>query len=197
MSIGLIGFFQRQVNARSFNMSLGVNSRVMTRSLLACLASCCLIGCGGESGQVPVARTSGVVTYQGKPVENADVIFVPEGVSRTASGRTNANGEFTMSTYNTDDGAIVASNAILVIKESATSSSAPPDMSKIGNDEEAGKKAIAEYQQKMTSSQMNAKTKKELGPSAIPRKYSDLKSTPLKRSVVAGEKNHFKIDLAD
>ncbi|MCX7421177.1 MAG: hypothetical protein NT013_16770 [Planctomycetia bacterium] len=153
-------------------------------------------GCG-ESGLIPVARTSGVVTYQGKPVEGADVIFVPEGISRTASGRTNASGEFSMTTYNTNDGAIVALNTILVVKEADQASSAPPDMSKIGTDEEGGKKAMAEYQKKMLSTPMNAKAKKESGPALIPRKYSDLKTSGLKLSVVAGEKNHFKIELKD
>ena len=169
--------------------------KTVRESSLVCTVLFFSFGCS-ESGQIPVARTSGVVTYQGNPVEDADVIFVPEGISRTASGRTNASGEFSITTYNTDDGAVVALNTILVVKE-VQASSAPPDMSKIGVDEDRGKKAMAEYQKKMLNTPMNAKAKKESGPALIPRKYSDLKSTPLKLSVVAGGKNHFKIELKD
>ena len=164
--------------------------------LLICIVSTISLGCGG-SGDVPVARTSGVVTYQGKPVVDADIIFVPDGVSRTANGRTNDNGEFSMTTFNTGDGAIIALNTILVVKEATQATSAAADMSKIGTDEEGGKKAMAEYQKKMLSTPMNAKAKKESGPALIPRKYSDLKTTGLKFFVVAGEKNHFKIELKD
>ncbi len=171
-------------------------TKIVRAFVLLHVVLCFSFGCGGgESGQVPVARTSGVVTYLDKPVEDAEVFFVPEGVSRTASGRTNANGEFSMTTYNTNDGAIVAANTILVVK-SPPASAADPSMSKIGNDEEAGKKAMAEYQKTMMKTE-KSNAKKDASPALIPRKYSDPKSSPLKFPVVAGEKNHFKIELKD
>ena len=172
-------------------------SKIGRDFILICTVLCFSMGCGGgDSGQVPVAPTTGVVTYKGSPLQDAEVIFVPEKISQTANGRTNANGEFSMTTYNTGDGAVVAANQVLVVNAPLASTSTV-DMSKVGTDEEAGKKAIAEYQKQMVNTPRNANAKKEAGTASIPLKYSDLKSSPLKYTVVAGEKNHFKIELKD
>lgn len=51
-----------------------------------------LTGCG--SGLVPV---SGLVTLDGKPVEGATVTFITEDGTQSASGQTDASGNFTLS----------------------------------------------------------------------------------------------------
>ena len=167
---------------------------IARKSFLLGAVWCFLVGCGGEQGQVPVAPTSGVVTYQGQPVEDAEVVFVPEGISRIASGRTNSKGEFSMTTYDTGDGAVVASNKVVVAKQLSQSHS-ETGTPKIGTDEATGKQAMADYQKIMIDAPRNAKVK--TSPSSIPQKYSDPAKTPLKFSVVKGEKNHFKIELKD
>lgn len=70
-----------------------------------------LTGCGG-SGVRPV---SGVVTYQGKPVEGAQVMFTPAD-GRPAQGTTDANGRYQLTTDKIGDGAKVGTHQVTVQK---------------------------------------------------------------------------------
>src|SRR5690349_2430461 len=62
----------------------------------SCLAAAILLaGCGG-------ARTSpveGRVLVDGKPVAGASIQFVPQGKGRDATGETDKDGQFVMSTF--------------------------------------------------------------------------------------------------
>jgi hypothetical protein len=51
-----------------------------------------LVGCG-ESGP-ELAPVSGRVTLDGRPLENADVTFQPEGAERPSMGRTDKDGRY-------------------------------------------------------------------------------------------------------
>lgn len=60
------------------------------------------IGCGDSSGMVPV---TGTVKLDGQPLVNATVQFIPEEPGgQTASGTTDADGVFNLSTLKPDDG---------------------------------------------------------------------------------------------
>jgi hypothetical protein len=61
------------------------------------------------------APVSGTVTYKGKPLPDADVSFMPEGGGRAATGRTDANGRFTLSTFSINDGAVIGKHRVSVI----------------------------------------------------------------------------------
>lgn len=54
------------------------------------------------------------MTYQGKPVANASVSFQHADGAATASGKTNAEGRFKLSTYAPDDGAPVGDYRVTV-----------------------------------------------------------------------------------
>ncbi len=84
-----------------------------TRSLifLAC-AFCMFSGCGGN-GLVPV---SGKVLLDGKPIENAAVMFQSEDGGVPATGITGPNGEFTLTTSGLGKGASVGKNGVTVVK---------------------------------------------------------------------------------
>lgn len=59
-----------------------------------------LAGCGGE--KLPTVPVKGTVTYNGKPLDGADVAFVPkdpEGGGRGASGVTDSQGNFKLQTF--------------------------------------------------------------------------------------------------
>jgi hypothetical protein len=77
------------------------------------------LGCGGR-GDFPLAPTSGRVLCEGKPVPNALVFFEPlrSGESALAGkqglARTDEKGEFRVSTYGTDDGAVVGKHRVRV-----------------------------------------------------------------------------------
>jgi hypothetical protein len=77
-----------------------------------CVASVCalaLAGCGPGNG-LTMGRVSGLVTYQGKPVELGEVLFVPDsdkGNSGVPSmGAIRPDGTYVMSTQDSGDGVI-------------------------------------------------------------------------------------------
>ncbi|MEX1039242.1 MAG: carboxypeptidase-like regulatory domain-containing protein [Pirellulaceae bacterium] len=76
-----------------------------------------LIGCGGDP---TVAKVSGTVTLDGEPVEGASVIFSPIGGGRPATGQTDSQGNFQLSTYGSADGALIAEHQVSVVKVEET-----------------------------------------------------------------------------
>jgi hypothetical protein len=72
-----------------------------------------LNGCG--STNPATCAVTGTVTYQGKPVEGARVMFMPNS-GRPASGQTDAQGRFTLRTYKDNDGAVVGENVVCISK---------------------------------------------------------------------------------
>ena len=65
------------------------------------------VGCYSSTGRAPTYPITGTVTLKGQPLEGATVVFVPsEGASHEpATGITNAEGKFKLSTFLADDGA--------------------------------------------------------------------------------------------
>ncbi len=83
-------------------------------SLLLVPVLCVLVGCGGGIGTVPV---SGKVLVDGQPLEDVVVLFSPTASDgRAASGRTNASGEFVLTTEVNGDGALPGSYQVGVSK---------------------------------------------------------------------------------
>ena len=83
------------------------------------------IGCGdGRPQRLPV---TGTVLFQGRPVEGADVMFMPKD-GRAAMGSTNAKGRFELLTFEPGDGAIIGEHAVSIVKkvEAAPKSIANP-----------------------------------------------------------------------
>ncbi len=64
--------------------------------------------------RMPTVPAGGVVTFRGKPVAKASVVFLHEGGSASAVGTTDAEGRFTLTTYARDDGAPVGKYAMTV-----------------------------------------------------------------------------------
>ena len=64
--------------------------------------------CEPSEQKVPVFTVSGVVTENGKALENATVVFHATNVATNVpkpTGKTNAQGEYQLTTYDTNDGA--------------------------------------------------------------------------------------------
>jgi hypothetical protein len=71
-----------------------------------------LPGCGGED--VPeTAKVSGVVLYKGQPVAGAEVNFHPKE-GHPATGRTGPDGQFVLTTYDAEDGAVPGTHTVTV-----------------------------------------------------------------------------------
>ncbi len=72
------------------------------------LLTCCLLlvalGCS-RSDAPPTALVEGKVTMGGKPIPNIGVVFFPLGAGPLASGNTDENGLFQLTTVKPNDGA--------------------------------------------------------------------------------------------
>ncbi len=125
-------------------------------------------GCGGGAPDRPaVHKAGGIIKLNGTPVADATVQFVP-AKGRPATGKTDAKGEFSLTTYNTNDGAIEGSHTVTV--------SAPLPANIVSN----------------TPGELQAIEKAN---AAVPAKYNDAKSSGLTNTVEKGGKNFFEIDL--
>jgi hypothetical protein len=88
----------------------------MWKRLLLGLAVVFALGCG-SSKFVPV---SGKVTLNGQPLANATVAFQPTGDEQTietgpgSSGKTNENGEYTLTVATGKKGAVVGKHRVLI-----------------------------------------------------------------------------------
>jgi len=143
----------------------------------------CLAGSGCSSGSaIPKAFiVTGTVNYQGKPVDGAEVTFTPVTESkdtRAASGKTGADGKFTLKTYYDPQheltGAIPGEYAVTVTKKDSSG----PSQAEMMEMMKAGKPVPAPKD-------------------ALPAKYATPQQSGLQRSVKAGEKNDFPLDLTD
>lgn len=71
------------------------------------------IGCGSE---MKVAPVSGTLTLDGKPVEQASVVFEPEEGGRPSFGVTNTQGRYTLAYSRTLNGAEVGDCVVKITK---------------------------------------------------------------------------------
>jgi hypothetical protein len=86
-------------------------SRMNSRSVLALALltlSICAAGCGSsaQSDRPATYPVSGTVTMNGQPVADANVNFQLADGSRSASGVTNSQGRFELTTFAAGDGAL-------------------------------------------------------------------------------------------
>jgi hypothetical protein len=89
----------------------------MTFVLLALLLG--ISGCG--RGRPTTHPVSGIVTLDGKPLQGAGVMLMPEAGGRPAVGTTNQRGEFTLTTFDPNDGALPGKHAVTVVLKKTTS----------------------------------------------------------------------------
>ncbi|MEI7698843.1 MAG: carboxypeptidase-like regulatory domain-containing protein [Planctomycetia bacterium] len=93
-------------------------NRCVNLKLSVMILACCtlFLGCGEEKlNRPPVFKVKGKVTLQGKPVPNADVTFIHKESNRAAFGKTNAEGEYKLTTFNANDGAVEGKHDISVV----------------------------------------------------------------------------------
>jgi hypothetical protein len=87
----------------------------MQKRVIALLPILVLIAGCGSNGPAMV-KVRGIVTLDGKPVEDAAVGFAPQNGDRPATGTTDASGHFTLTTFAPGDGAIVGTHTVTVSK---------------------------------------------------------------------------------
>ena len=82
-------------------------------SVLGCLVA--FFGGCGETGP-DLCPVTGTVIYQGGPVEDAVVAFRGEAATKLATGRTDAEGRFELTTFEDGDGAVAGKHQVTVSK---------------------------------------------------------------------------------
>ncbi len=153
----------------------------MQRSVLGWL--CCVVlcvGCSGESDKSKANRpktstAKGVVTYGGKPLDDALIVFVPEENEGTAaSAVTDSHGGFSMMAFPPEKGAVPGKYNVTVSKTIE-----PPTV-------------------EFNESSHDAPAPKASKPkSLIPSKYSQAKTSNLIAVVPAEGTETLQIDLKD
>ncbi|HUP79694.1 MAG TPA: hypothetical protein VM260_14170 [Pirellula sp.] len=125
-----------------------------------------LTGCG--SGD-KLAKAGGVVTYRGKPIAGANVIFIPEA-GAPAIASTDEGGAFSWTTQGSP-GALIGAGKVAIT-------------------------ATEKYEFK-SEEQMTSKDIQKMGRSIIPVKYGRAETSGLAVTVNADGNNNFQLELKD
>src|SRR5262245_8519134 len=80
-------------------------------------------GCG--PARTPTIPVTGKVTYKGQAVEGATVSFFKDGTGTPAVGTTGADGSFSLSRHDTNDGAEEGTHKVTVTKIESTAAAVP------------------------------------------------------------------------
>jgi hypothetical protein len=74
-----------------------------------------LVGLSGcLRGNPKTAVVKGIVTYNGKPVPNGTVLFIPQTPGPTATGEINADGSYSLTTFAKGDGAVLGKHKVVI-----------------------------------------------------------------------------------
>ena len=133
---------------------------------------------GGSAGcsRSNLVKVRGVVTLDGKPLSWATITFNPIGGGRPASGLSDENGNFELTTSSTNDGAAPGEYKVTVTKEQAS------ELVKI--DPSAGPKGLeAMFAKKDPEARKKMAQERLKAPALVPRIYSDPTRTPFKEVV--------------
>lgn len=134
-----------------------------------------IVGCGDH---LETAPTVGVVLYNGQPLANANVVFVPEQKGPASVGLTGADGHFTLAT-NTGPGALIGRHGVTVqaFERYRTDGKPVP---------------ATEQQTPATESELESPYRIR---SRIPAAYGNPASSGLSADVAPGRENSFTFEL--
>ncbi len=102
------------------------------------------VGCGGEdewaAKRPKIYRAGGLVNLDGKPLDDAIVVYHSVAHNVSAQGTTDKNGRFTLTTYKDKDGAaegtqkVVVTKRIYIEKKTKYDSPDEPSVAKVPKD---------------------------------------------------------------
>lgn len=148
--------------------------------MLAAVVSC---GCGdGAPNRDPVYKVRGKVTYKGAPVGGADLTFYNDETKRSAFGRTSDSGEYELTTFSANDGAVAGKHAVTIVQVPV-----PPTLPTLAPVESE------EY----APPELNTSTDPVLPKSTLPEKYASPNTSGLIAVVNAEGENVVDFDLKD
>jgi hypothetical protein len=145
-------------------------------------------GCSG-SNRPATAPVRGTVTFRGKPVVGATLSFLCQGAPRHAIGTTDAAGNYRLTTFEPNDGAVIGTHVVTIEKFSIGPQESFPEI-----DPSMGPAAMAAALKKAEQATLEARQKAERMPSELPKKYSHRATSDLQKEVVPGD-NVINIEL--
>ncbi|WP_298859428.1 carboxypeptidase-like regulatory domain-containing protein [uncultured Gimesia sp.] len=97
--------------------------RLLMKPALTVLGLIVFLGCSvnRDADLPPTISVSGVVTYQGKPVPDASIMFYPTEGRKPATGKADASGKFELSTFGKNDGVLAGEHKVTVNAYQTTS----------------------------------------------------------------------------
>lgn len=147
-------------------------------------------GCGGSDGP-DTEPVTGIVTLDGQPVEGARVVFSPgSGGGQAASGVTDAEGKYELTTFSQGDGAVVGNYNVIVTKTEGGAN--PADVSNLEglSEEEKTAKAMEAYYSSDAYKQQGNPKMKDQTKHLLPQKYANAAQSGLTAQVVEGDNEH-------
>ncbi len=159
-----------------------LNKLVLSLTSLSLSICGLLTGCGDPGiGAIPV---EGKILVDGSPMEGVMVIFNPDSEGgRAASGRTDANGVYHLTTEMNNDGAIPGSYKISVSKHVNADDDLPTE---VDPNDEASLDAVY--------SKVDAR-KKQVSKNFIGPRYENHKGSGLTATVESGKDNKFDFEV--
>jgi hypothetical protein len=149
-----------------------------------------IVGCPATGPARPTTyEVTGTVMYNGAAVDGAVVSFSPKGEGHAATGTTDASGAFSLTTFESGDGAVPGSYAVTVYKTEGggIDDSAIPEVS----EEDPG--AAYEAMEAMGAEGEAETEAKDL----LPVKYKNPDTSGLDQEVTESGPNHFEFNLED
>lgn len=144
-------------------------------------------GCAQPQSTLDAVPVSGTVTLDGAPVEGASVVFAPtSGAGMAASGITDSNGRYELTTQNPGDGAVEGSYMVMISKTEGgdtVDDAVKPGMS----DEEATQAAMEAH---VASGEAEPEVKE-----LLPAMYKDPAASGFTAEVAKGAPAEFNFDL--
>jgi len=178
----------------SFNSCPGSPMPHMSRAqksvaaLVCSLALCGCTGCGaaGESTRPKTTPVSGVVTYKSAPVEGAVVKFELVSHEYGASGVTDKDGAFKLTTFAPGDGAVPGEYYVTITKPAATAADPKASVSQDDPSYNPSNEAVSDADIQITAPK-----------SLLPEKYGKPATSGLKETIGDTPKTDLKYDLTD
>jgi hypothetical protein len=137
------------------------------------------LGCSSKDpNRLETVPVTGTVTYNGKPVDGAIVTFLARKENIPATGMTDAEGRFSLTTYEDGDGAVIGDHDVSVNKTIGSASTAV---------------SIDEDPEHYTPGITPPPVVKHL----VPERYSQPDTSGLKVTVAKGVKNDVELALTN
>ena len=162
-------------------------ARLKWRYLVCVVALALFVGCAQQSSDRPkTVKVTGTVTLDETAVDGATGTFHPDAGGTAAVGKTDASGRFSLTTFESGDGAQPGSYKISVRKtagQEAGGASGPPSEEELKQRAQQAMKAAMEGRPTQQSENL------------LPQKYASPATSALSEVVKDGQKNDFEIQL--